>query len=119
MGMRVWQQWNRIGPKLMGEAVYLGRNPIVGRNALYDATRITVSDFDVLVYTSPDTGLIEVIEVYSDRQSDPVELFFEKYETVDGKATPKTIRLAYGLESQFIVSINQLKRNETPIGTGL
>ena len=119
MGMRVWQQWNRIGPKLMGEAVYLGRNPIVGRNGLYDATRITVSDYDVLVYTSPDTGLIEVIEVFSDRQSDPVELFFEKYETVDGRVTPKTIRLAYGLESQFIVSINQLTRNETPVGTGL
>ena len=119
MGMRVWQQWNRIGPRLMGEAVYLGRNPIVGRNVLYDVTRITVSDFDVMVYTSPDTGLIEVIEVFSDRQTDPVELFFEKYETVDGRATPKMIRLAYGLESQFIISVNQLTRSETQDGTGL
>ena len=119
MGMRIWQQWNRIGPRLMGEAVYLGRNPIVGRELLFDVTRITVSDFDVLVYTSPDSGLIEVIEVFSDKQTDPVELFFEKYETVDGRATPKTIRLAYGLESQFIVSISQLQKSDVPAGPDL
>ena len=119
MGMRIWQQWNRVGPRLMGEAVYLGRNPVVGRKLLFDVTRITVSDFDVLVYTSPDSGFIEVIEVFSDKQTDPVELFFEKYETVDGLATPKTIRLAYGMESQFIVAISQLQKSEVPTGTGL
>ena len=119
MGMRIWQQWNRVGPRLMGEAVYLGRNPVVGRKLLFDVTRITVSDFDVLVYTSPDSGFIEVIEVFSDKQTDPVELFFEKYETVDGRATPKTIRLAYGMESQFIVAISQLQKSEVPTGTGL
>ena len=119
MGMRIWQQWNRIGPRLMGEAVYLGRNPVVGREPLFDVTRITVSDFDVLVYTSPENGLIEVIEVFSDKQTDPVELFFEKYETVDGRATPKTVRLAYGLESQFIVAIIQMQYSEVPAGTGL
>ncbi len=119
MGMRIWQQWNRIGPRLMGEAVYLGRNPVVGRELLLDVTRITVSDFDVMVYSSPESGLIEVIEVFSDKQTDPVELFFEKYETVDGRATPKTIRLAYGLESQFLVSIHQMQNSEIPAGTGL
>ena len=119
MGMRIWQQWNRIGPRLMGEAVYLGRNPVVGREPLFDVTRITVNDFDVLVYTSPENGLIEVIEVFSDKQTDPVELFFEKYETIDGRATPKTIRLVYGLESHFIVAINQMQNSEVPAGTGL
>ncbi len=119
MGMRIWQQWNRIGPRLMGEAVYLGRNPVVGRETPLDVTRITVSDFDVLVYTDTDTGLIQVIEVFSDKQTDPVELFFEKYETVDGRATPKMIRLVYGLETQFVVGINQLQKSEVPAGPGL
>lgn len=119
MGMRIWQQWNRIGPRLMGEAIYLGRNPVVGHNTLLDVTRITVSDFDVLVYTDTDTGLIEVIEVFSDKQTDPVELFFEKYETVDGRASPKRIRLAYGLETQFVIVINQLQKSEVTAGPGL
>ncbi len=119
MGMRMWQQWHRIGPRLMGEAVYLGRNPVVGRDALLDVTRVTVSDFDILVYTSPENGWIEVIEVFADKQTDPVELFFEKYETVDGRANPSTIRLAYGLETQFVVAIKQLQKVEVPTGAGL
>ncbi len=119
MAMRMWQQWNRIGPRLMGEAVYLGRNPVVGRNILFDVTRVTVSDFDIMVYTSPDNGLIEVIEVFADRQSDPVELFFEKYETMDGRASPSTIRLFYGLEPQFLVSIKQLQKVDVQTGAGL
>jgi serine protease Do len=109
MGMRIWQEWNRRGPRLMGDAIYLGRNPIVGREGLYDVTRITVSDFDVLVYTSPDTGLIEVIEIFSDNQTDPVELYFDKYEPIDGRASPKLVRLVYGLETQFLVSINSIQ----------
>ncbi len=119
MGMRMWQQWNRIGPRLMGEAVYLGRNPVVGRDVLLDVTRVTVSDFDILVYSSPDTGLIEVIEVFADKQTDPVELFFEKYDTVDGRSSPSTIRLAYGLETQFTVKIKQLQKVEVQTGAGL
>ena len=103
----------------MGEAVYLGRNPIVGRNTLFDVTRVTVSDFDVMVYTAPESGLIEVIEVIADKQTDPVELFFEKYETLDGRACPKTIRLVYGLETQFVVAIKQFQNVEVTPGAGL
>ncbi len=119
MGIRIWQQWNRIGPRLMGEAVYLGRNPVVGREGLLDVTRITVSDFDAMVYTSPETGLIQVIEVFSDKQTDPVELFFDKYETVDGRATPRTVRLVYGLETQFAIAIGSIQVGEATAGSGL
>ena len=47
----------------MGDAVYLGRNPVVGRTGLLDVTRITVSDFDTMIYTSTENGQIELIEV--------------------------------------------------------
>jgi serine protease Do len=119
MGMRIWQQWNRIGPRLMGEAVYLGRNPVVGRQGLLDVTRVTVSDFDAMVYTSLDTGLIQVIEVFSDKQTDPVELFFDQYETSDGRATPRTVRLVYGLETQFAIAIGSVQVGEATAGSGL
>lgn len=119
MGLRIWQEWHRKGPRLMGEAVYLGRNPVVGKDGLWDVTRITVSDFDVLVYTSPENGWIEVIEVFADKQTDPVELFFEKSETTDGRMVPSQVRLAYGLETQFVVSLSSFQPQETVGGTGL
>ena len=47
------------------------------------------------------------------------ELFFEMYKSVDDRATPKSIRLAYGLETQFIVAIDELQKSEATTGTGL
>jgi hypothetical protein len=119
MGMRLWQEWHRRGPRLMGDAVYLGRNPVVGREELFDVTRITVSDFDTLVYTSPKNGQIELIEIFADGQSDPVELYFEKYEPVQGRLTPKLLRLSYGLETKFLVGIDILETTSATGGQGL
>jgi S1-C subfamily serine protease len=119
MGMRVWQEWMRQGPRLMGEAVYLGRNPVVGRDAFLDTTRITVSDFDVMVYSDPDSGLIQVIEVFGEPQSDPVELYFDKYEDMQGRAAPKQLRLVYGLETQFLVSVQSIEFSDATGGKDL
>ncbi len=109
MGLRIWQQWYRKGPQLMGEAIYLGRNPVVGRPGLLDVTRITISDVDAYVYTSPLNGNIESIEVFADMQSDPVELFFDQYTMVDGRSVPSRLRLVYGLETQLMLSIQQFQ----------
>ena len=119
MGMRLWQEWHRRGPRLMGDAVYLGRNPVVGREDLFDVTRITVSDFDTLVYTSPKNGQIELIEIFADGQSDPVELYFEKYETVQGRLIPKLLRLSFGLETKFLVAIDLFETTSPAGGQGL
>ena len=119
MGMRLWQEWHRRGPRLMGDAVYLGRNPVVGREELFDVTRITVSDFDTLIYTSPKNGQIELIEIFADGQSDPVELYFEKYEPVQGRLTPKLLRLSYGLETKFLVAIDLFETTSPAGGQGL
>jgi hypothetical protein len=119
MGLRAWQEWQRRGPRLMGDAVYLGRNPIVGKEGLFDATRITVSDYELVVYAAPESGLIELIEVFADKQSDPAELYFEKYENVEGRLTPKMVRLAYGLETQFLFSVQSLETTEIPGGNDL
>ena len=119
MGMRIWQEWHRRGPRLMGDTVYLGRNPVVGRDELFDVTRITVNDFDTLVYTSPKNGQIELIEIFADSQSDPVELYFEKYEMIEGKLTPKLLRLSYGLETKFLVSVDLFETKSVAGGQGL
>jgi serine protease Do len=119
MGLRTWQEWNRRGPRLMGDAVYLGRNPVVGRNELLDTTRVTVSDFDVVVYTSPDNGLIQVIEVFGENQFDPVELFFEKYEINAGRMAPSLVRLVYGLDTKFAFAIQDIQTAEPAGGNDL
>lgn len=112
--IRTWQQWHRVGPRMMGEAIYIGRSPLVGRNGLFDTTRITLGEVDAVVYTAPETGTIECIELFTDNQSDPAEVYFEKVQQNNGKEIPERIRLAYGLETRLVVDV---VRSEWESGT--
>lgn len=103
--IRTWQQWHQSGPRMMGEAIYVGRSPLVGRAGLFDTTRITLGEVDAVVYTAPETGTIECIELFTDNQSDPAEIYFEKVQQNNGKEIPERIRLAYGLETRLVVDV--------------
>jgi S1-C subfamily serine protease len=115
LGVRVWQQWHTIGPRKMGEAIYIGRSPLVGREGLFDTTRITIGELDAVVYTRPEDGVIECIELVIDNQTDPAEIFFEKYQTMDGRLMPSQIRLAYGLETRTAMDLQSVEWNATPV----
>lgn len=92
---------------MMGEAIYIGRSPLVGRTGLFDTTRITLGEVDAVVYSSPESGTIECIELFTDNQSDPAEIYFEKVQQNGGREIPERIRLAFGLETRLVVDIAQ------------
>jgi len=103
--LRTWQQWHQSGPRMMGEAIYIGRSPLVGRTGLFDTTRITLGEVDAVVYSSPESGTIECIELFTDNQSDPAEIYFEKVQRNGDREIPERIRLAFGLETRLVVDI--------------
>lgn len=105
LALRTWQQWHQSGPRMMGEAIYIGRSPLVGRTGLFDTTRITLGEVDAVVYSSPESGTIECIELFTDNQSDPAEIYFEKVQQNGGREIPERIRLAFGLETRLVVDI--------------
>jgi hypothetical protein len=98
----------------MGEAIYIGRSPLVGRVGLLDTTRIALGEVDAVVYTQPDSGTIECIELVTDNQSDPAEIYFEKYLAIDGRQVPSQIRLAFGLENRTAMEVASVTWNSTP-----
>jgi serine protease Do len=111
LGMRVWQMWHRIGPRKMGEAIYIGRSPLVGRQGLFDTTRIAIGELDAVVFTAPESGVVECIELTVDNQTDPAEVYFEKYRSIDGRLFPTQIRLAYGLETRTAMEVESVDWN--------
>ncbi len=111
LGVRVWQQWHRIGPQKMGEAIYIGRSPLIRREGLFDTTRIAIGELDAVVYTDPGSGEIECIELTVDNQTDPAEIYFEKYISIDGRSFPSQIRLAYGLETRMAMGVESVDWN--------
>lgn len=105
MALRVWQLWHSIGPRKVGETVYLGRNPIVGEDRLYDTTRLAAGEVNCLVYTDPDSGAFRLVELYADNLSDPAEIYFERFEKNSDSLMPSLLRLQFGLEPQWIVKL--------------
>jgi hypothetical protein len=117
LGWRTWQQWHHVGPRKMGEAIYIGRSPLLGKQGMQDTTRITLGEIDAVVYTSPENGNIECIELISDGQSDPAEIYFDGYHTVEGRAMPSRIRLVFGLENRLVIECGELQTGaETTAG---
>ncbi|MCE3015573.1 MAG: S1C family serine protease [Pirellula sp.] len=119
MALRIWQLWHSVGPYGIGEAVYLGRNPVLGVAELQDCTKLTVGEVTCLVYTSPENGQIRVVEFFPDGQSEPAEIYFEKYTTDNVRSLPSLIRLQFGLETKLIAKIDSHSFLDRPTTEGL
>ncbi|MFN7889215.1 MAG: S1C family serine protease [Pirellula sp.] len=119
MALRIWQLWHSVGPYGIGEAVYLGRNPVLGVAELQDCTKLTAGEVTCLVYTSPENGQIRVVEVFPDGQSEPAEIYFEKYKSDNGRSIPSLLRLQFGLETKLIAKIDSHSFLDRPATEGL
>lgn len=108
IAMRLWFQWHQEGPRNLGEVTYIGRSPVLGKTELLDQTRLVLGEITAEVFTSPVTGNIELIELYSDRQSDPAEVYLAYDPQSPSGAMPKTIRLQYGLEPRLNVELSAI-----------
>jgi len=108
MAMRLWYQWHEQGPRKLGESIYIGQSPVLGKQGLLDMTRIVLGEVTAEVYTSVASGDIELIELFTDRQMDPAEVYFD-YDAASAIAPmPSRVRLHYGLESRLVVDLVKL-----------
>lgn len=119
LGLKVWYQWHALGPRRMGEAVYLGRSPVMGRmEQMHDTTRILLGDITADVYTSPTTGEITLIELYPDRQTEPAEIYFERLDgaqvglegVVDVGQAVQMVRLQFGLDTALAILAEPMRK---------
>lgn len=113
IAMRLWYQWHELGPRKLGEVIYIGQSPVLGKQGLLDMTRVVLGEVTAEVYTSLSSGDIELIELFADRQTDPAEVYFD-YDAASPMAPlPSRVRLNYGLESRLVVE--WLKLDALPV----
>jgi hypothetical protein len=62
--------------------------------------------------------LVECIELTVDNQTDPAEVYFEKYRDIDGRSFPTQIRLVYGLETRTAMEVESVEWNAAPATEG-
>ncbi|MAI72570.1 MAG: serine protease [Rhodopirellula sp.] len=98
--------WRRMlinGPRKFGESYYLGTMPLGGERPLRDVMVGIAGELEVRWLSHPDTGAVEAIEVFADRDEDPAELWILR--NGDPKAMPNALDLRYGTDSILKIKV--------------
>ena len=115
VALRAWQQILQVGPKQIGDTVYLGTMPVYATNnwvlaeqPLHDVLHSAWYDTMARFAFPQDSGEIRCIEVYGDASEDPVELYLDNYREKDNLRLPGRIRLQYGTEPVLLIDIDTI-----------
>ena len=108
LALRLWQQWHTIGPRIMGEATYLGTTTIIGENEPVDFSKVSTGEVEAFFYTAPDDGRILLIEIEANGKTDRLEVYFVEYERQDDMLVPSQIRIGFGYETRFAIELEPL-----------
>jgi S1-C subfamily serine protease len=106
-----WRRMIADGPKKFGESYYLGTMPLGGQRPLRDCMVGIDGEIEVRFLSHPDTGLLEVVEAFADRDEDPAELWIIR-EGEAPDAMPNILDLRYGTDSVLRIKIENWKKVE-------
>jgi S1-C subfamily serine protease len=105
--LNAWQRMLRDGPRKFGESYYMGTMPLGGERPLRDVMVGIAGELEVRWLSHPDTGSVEAIEVFADRDEDPAELWLLR--EGDSKSMPNVLDLRYGVESILKIKLKSWK----------
>ncbi len=98
-----WRRMLNDGPRKFGESYYLGTMPLGGERPLRDVMVGIAGELEVRWLSHPNTGAVEAIEVFADRDEDPAELWLLR--EGDSKAMPSVLDLRYGVDSALKINV--------------
>jgi hypothetical protein len=96
VALHVWQRMLRQGPQQFGEVFYQGTAPIIHRDGLYDVLVATYDVVESRFMFAPDSGLLVALELFTDENIDPCEVYFGDYRAVDGRQVPHALVVRHG-----------------------
>jgi serine protease Do len=91
-----WRRMISDGPKKFGDSYYMGTMPLGGQRPLRDCTVGIDGELEIRWLSHPESELVEVIEVFADRDNDPAELWLIRENPADSQ--PTILELRYGTE---------------------
>lgn len=103
-----WRRMIKDGPRKFGESYYLGTMPLGGERPLRDCMVGIDGELEVRWLSHPDSGLVEVIEVFADRDRDPAELWMFRDNLDD--SMPTLLDLRYGTDSVLRIRVESWQK---------
>ncbi len=115
IALRAWQQLLQVGPRQIGETIYLGTAPIylTQNTVLAEQPRVDILqsawyDTQARFAFPTEDGKINCIEVFGDASEDPVEVYLYDYREIDGRQWPARALLQYGTEPTLMIQIDSI-----------
>ena len=84
------------GPSKIGDAYYLGTQPLRGRDGLYDVVVVTFDVVEVQMSFEPSSGRLIALEMFPELGQDPCEIYFDDYRDVNGLQVPHRAAVWHG-----------------------
>ena len=106
--LNAWRRMISEGPKKFGETFSLGSMPLGGERPLRDCIVGIDGELEIRWFSHPESGLIEVVEVFADRDRDPAELWILRDDPESSE--PTGLELRYGTEPTLRLKIKSWKK---------
>ncbi|MEM6778604.1 MAG: trypsin-like peptidase domain-containing protein [Planctomycetota bacterium] len=99
-----------VGPSEFGDTFFWGSAPLGGERPLRDVTIGVDAGLENWFWQHPETGRLEVIESFGDRDGDPAECWLTKI----GNTGPEQIQLRYGLDTVLSIDVESWTCQRVP-----
>ncbi len=86
--LHIWRKVLIEGPHKIGDAYYLGTQPLRGREGLYDVVVVTYDVVELHLSFEPGSGRLVAVEMFPEVGKDPCETYFDDYRDVNGLRLP-------------------------------
>ena len=92
----VWRHLAVQGPEKFDEAYYLGTAPLAGQQGLVDVLVGLYRGVECQFMFDPVAGHLLAMEMYTEEDADPCEVYFSEYRKVDGRVLPGRMEVRVG-----------------------
>ncbi|MBS0209336.1 MAG: trypsin-like peptidase domain-containing protein [Planctomycetes bacterium] len=91
----VWRQLLVTGPEKLGDTIYVGQEPVGGREPLADVLLVRYGGAETRALFDPSDGRLVRLEFFANPDADPCELTFGDYELQNGRYMPRRIEVRH------------------------
>jgi len=95
------------GTKEFGEIYYWGTMPLGGQRPLRDCLVGNDGELELRWLTHPDTRRLEAMEVFADRDLDPLEVWFQYDDADSSRLTPSGLEVRFGTQSRLRLRVQE------------
>lgn len=116
VALHLWRRFLTVGPDRFGEVYYLGTGPAGYGEGLFDILVTTHNVVETRFMFDPQSGLMTGMEMFSDPDRDPCEIYFEDYREVDGRQVPHLLHVRFGDDIYGNIKLESVELKSGPAG---